>query len=184
GSAQPGADDVGGAGGAVPLLHAVLGEGGNALFVVSVFGSDADNREAKSILDLRVQIQIVATIGKRGFLDIGGIGAISVLTDKGLPLEPPVRHTIEGRHLRRRYRSTVGMHPQVATTDEIEVTVVEIVISPLINGDTLGRQSVPVVQIPGKQGEYWRTLMVAEVVLPYLAAVVGKPVGKRPRLGE
>src|SRR5690606_3231991 len=76
GAAQSEADNVDGTSSAIPLFHSVLGEGGDAQFIVPMLRSDADNGKTKCVLDLRIQVQIVAAVGQRGLLDVGGVSAI------------------------------------------------------------------------------------------------------------
>ena len=74
-------------------------------------------------------------------------------------------------------RPPVGIHPQIAAADEVEAGVVEVVVGPVVDGDALRRQAVPVVQVAREQRGDAGALVVAEVVPADLAVVVRQAVG-------
>ena len=62
--------------------------------------------------------------------------------------------------------------------------MVEIVVGPVVDRDTLRRQPVPRADVEREQRRDRRALVMAEVVLSHLAVVVRETVGKRRRLRE
>jgi len=117
-------------------------------------------------------------VGQRCLLNVGRIGPVRILADESLPLWPPVRHQVKGGHLCCGDGFAICVGPKIATTNKIQISMVEIVIRPFVYGDALRWQSVPVVQVSGEQGDYRCSLMMAEVMLPHLTAVVGKALWK------
>ena len=62
--------------------------------------------------------------------------------------------------------------------------MIEVVISPVVDGDTLGGGAVPVIQIEREQGGHAGAGVVAEVVPTDLAPIVPQTVRVGPRFRE
>ena len=60
----------------------------------------------------------------------------------------PHRRLAEGVHARSCNRPPVGVHPEIPAADEIQARMVKVIVGPVVDGDALGRQTVPVVQVP------------------------------------
>ena len=76
--------------------------------------------------------------------------AVGVLRDERLPRRAPSRRAPERVHAGGADRPPVGVDPEIAAADEVEPGVVEVVVGPVVDGDALRRQAVPVVQSSGK----------------------------------
>ena len=158
------------------MLHLLLDEGGKLAFVVLVVSGDPADRKAEGIFYHRIEVEKVIFVWQRRLLQVGSVPAVSVFFDERFPCGTPRRRPAKSGHARSRNRPPVGIDPEIPPTDEIKSGMVEVVIRPVFDRNALGRQAVPVVQVPREKRGHARGLVVAEVVLPHLAMGVRESV--------
>src|SRR5262249_13111756 len=115
---------------------------------------------------------------KRGFLNVRTVRTVGVLLDERFPLRAPARREAKRVHPRRGNRPAIGHRPQIAAADEVVRSMIEVVVSKVVNRDTLRREAVPGAHVEWEECCDGRALMVTEVMLSHLPMVVREAVGK------
>ena len=93
--------------------------------------------------------------------------------------EPHAGAFAERVHVRRGDRTPIGVDEQIAASDKVQAGMIEVVVGEIVDGHALRRQSVPVVQIHGKQRRHTATGRMRQIVLADLPAIVGEAVRVR-----
>ena len=179
---QATADDVHRTGLAIPLFHLLLHERGDRQLILLVLSGDSHHRVANGVGHLGVEIEIVRLVGQCGFLDIRRVGAVGVLLDERLPGRAPGGRATKRARAGRRNRSPVRVDPQVAAPDEVQAGMIKVIVRPIVDGNALGRQPVPRVEIEREKRRDRRPLVMAQIVSSDLRVIVREPDWKRARL--